>query len=68
MEAIDTARKMEPRALAEMGCRALRGTKSLWLENLWNLIENQKITLSDLLKSSLKIVRVYLLKELLRRL
>jgi transposase len=68
MEAIDTVRKMEAKALAETGCETLKGTKYLWLKNPWNLTENQKITLSELLKSSFKIVRAYLLKELFRRL
>jgi len=68
MEAIDTVRKMEARALAETGCEILKGTKYLWLKNPWNLTEHQKITLSELLKSSFKIVRAYLLKELFRRL
>jgi transposase len=68
MEAIDKVRKMEAKALAETGCETLKGTKYIWLKNPWNLTENQKITLSELLKSSFKIVRAYLLKELFRRL
>jgi transposase len=68
MEAIDKVRKMEAKALAEMGCETLKGTKYLWLKNPWNLTENQKITLSELTKRNFKIVRAYLLKEMFRRL
>jgi transposase len=68
IEAIDTVRKMETKALAETGCKALKGTTYIWLKNPWNLTDNQKITLSELLKSSFKIVRACLLKELFRRL
>jgi len=68
MESIDKVRKMEARALAEEGCEALKGTKYIWLKNPWNLTDNQKITLSGLLKSNFKIVRAYLLKELFRKL
>jgi len=68
MEAIDAVRKMEAKILAEAGCEDLKGTKYLWLQNPSNLTENQKITLSGLLKSSFKVVRAYLLKELFRRL
>lgn len=68
MEAIDKVRKMEVKILSEAGCEDLKGTKYIWLKNPWNLTENQKITLSDLLKSNFKIVRAYLLKEMFRRL
>jgi len=68
MEAIDKVRKMEADALAEAGCKELKGTKYIWLKNPWNLTENQKVRLSDLLRGNFKIVRAYLLKELFRRL
>ena len=68
IEAIDEVRKMEAKALAEAGSGALKGTKYIWLKNPWNLTDNQKLRLSDLLKSNFKIVRAYLLKELFRRL
>jgi transposase len=68
MEAIDEVRKMEARALKEMDCEDLKGTRYIWLKNPWNLTDNQKIRLSDLLKSNLKITRAYLLKELFRKL
>lgn len=68
IEAVDKVRKMEANALAEAGSGALKGTKYIWLKNPWNLTDNQKLRLSDLLKSNFKIVRAYLLKELFRRL
>lgn len=40
MEAIDKVRKMEADTLAEAECKELKGTKYIWLKNLWNLTEN----------------------------
>jgi len=68
MDAIDKVRRMESNALAEAGSEVLKGTRYIWLKNPWNLTDNQKIRLSDLLKSNLKIVRAYLLKEMFRKL
>lgn len=68
MDAIDKVRRMEAKALVEVGSEVLKGTRYIWLKNPWNLTDNQKIRLSDLLKSNLKIVRAYSLKEMFRRL
>jgi len=68
MDSIDKVRKMEAKALAEIGCDVLKGTKYIWLKNPWKLTPKQKVTLSHLLKTNLKITRAYLLKELFRKL
>ena len=68
MEAIDKVRRMEVKVLAEADREDLKGTRYLWLKNPWNLTDGQQVRLEELLKSKLKIVRAYLLKELFRKL
>ena len=64
LEAVDNVRRMEVKALSEKYPELLKNTRYIWLKNPWNLTEKQQITLTDLLKMNLKIVRAYLLKEL----
>jgi transposase len=68
MDTIDKVRKMEAKAMAEAGSEVLKGTRYIWLKNPWNLTDNQKVRLSDLIRRNLKIVRAYLLKEMFRKL
>lgn len=68
MEAVDEVRKIESKVLSGGNSEVLKGTRYLWLKNPWNLTDTQEISLRDLLKKKLKIVRAYLLKELFRKL
>lgn len=68
IDAVDKVRRMEAKALAEAGSEALIGTRYIWLKNPWNLTENQKASLTDLIRMNLKIVKAYLLKEIFRKL
>jgi transposase len=68
MKAVDTVRRMEAKALAEVDNEILKGTRYIWLKNPWNLTDKQRLSLTELLKVNLKTVKAYLLKELFRKL
>ena len=68
MEAVDKVRKMEAKALAKIDNEILKGTRYIWLKNPWNLTDKQKLSLTELLKMNLRVVKAYLLKELFRKL
>ncbi|MGC8724926.1 MAG: ISL3 family transposase, partial [Acidobacteriota bacterium] len=68
LEAVDTVRKMEARALKAEEPGLLKGTKYLWLKNPWNLSPKQRQRLGFLERLNLRVHRAYLLKELFREL
>jgi transposase len=67
MDAVDTVRKEEARALRAEDPELLKKTRYIWLKNPWNLSDLQKVRLRDLEKRNLKINRAYLLKEAFRK-
>ena len=68
LEAVDKVRRIEIKAIGGVDAEALKGTRYIWLKNPWNLTDRQEARLTDLLKSNLRIVKAYLLKELFRKL
>jgi transposase len=68
MKAVDTVRRMEAKALAEVDNEILKDTRYIWLKNPWNLTDKQQLSLTELLKMNLRVVKAYLLKELFRKL
>ena len=68
LEAVNDVRKQEAESLKKTNPELLKGTRYIWLKNLGNLTDKQKIKLSDLEKLNLKINRAYLLKENFREL
>ena len=62
-KAIDEVRADEARALKQRGIHVLKGSRWCLLKNPVNLTANQAVKLSTLLRSNLKTIRSYLLKE-----
>ncbi|UCG64555.1 MAG: transposase [Deltaproteobacteria bacterium] len=59
---------MEAKTLQEPDSEIFKGTRYIWLKNPWNLSDEQKVRLGDLLKMNLKVNKTYLLKEIFRKL
>jgi len=67
LDAVDTVRKEEAQKLKSENPELLKKSRCIWLKNPWNLTDNQKLRLSDLVKLNLKINRAYILKEAFRK-
>jgi transposase len=68
LEAVDTVRKREHKALSEQGDSTLAKSKYLWLYNEENLPERSREHFEAIKSSELKTARAWALKEALRQL
>lgn len=67
LDAVDTVRKEEAQKLKSENPELLKKSRYIWLKNPWNLIDKQRVRLSQLEKFKLQINRAYLLKEAFRK-
>lgn len=63
-EAVDKIRRQENRQMLEEGNERLKGTRWLWLTNVWNMRPEQKKDFESLKYSQLKVSRAWAMKEL----
>lgn len=62
-DAVDEVRREMVRNLKGPQAQAIKKTRYIWLKNPWNLKDEERMQLQDLLKENLPIVKAYLLKE-----
>lgn len=63
IDAVDKVRRQEQRALSAEGDDRLKGTKYVWVKNIWNHTEEQSIQFDTLRGAKLKTARAWSLKE-----
>jgi len=66
VDAVDTVRKDEHRAMMKEGVETLKGTKYLWLTSEENLPEEAKKEFESLRSQKLKVARAWAMKEHIR--
>ncbi len=67
-DAVDKVRKQENRELRKRGVLDLTGIKYVWLTNLMNMSDKQKILFKELKNSSPKTARAWAIKDLSQKL